>query len=57
MEEKETRFLESSDSDIKKPVANAVAESTRKSAKFEDEKSFEQTLEIQSYTNLNWVIL
>ena len=53
MEEKETRFLESSDSDIKKPVANAVAESTRKSAKFEDEKSFEQTLEIQSYTNLN----
>ena len=31
IEEKQTRFLESSDSDIKKLVANAVPESTRKS--------------------------
>ena len=33
MEEKRTRFLESSDCDIKKLVANAVPESTRKSTK------------------------
>ena len=51
MEEKQTRFLESSDSDIKKLVANAVLKSTRKSTKhavnfFEGEETFEYTLEI-----------
>ena len=47
MEEKPTRFLESSDSDIKRLVANAFPESTRKSTKhavnaFEGEESYEQ---------------
>ena len=47
----ETRFLQSSDCDIKKLVANAVPESTRKTTKcavnvFEGEERFEQTLEI-----------
>ena len=46
MEEKQTCFVESSDSDIKKLVANAVPESTKKSTKygvniFEDEASYE----------------
>ena len=46
MEEKQTRFVESSDSDIKKLVANAVPESTKKSTKyavnvFEGEESYE----------------
>ena len=34
MEEKQTRFVESSDSDIKKLVANAVPERTKKSTKY-----------------------
>ena len=34
MEEKQTRFLESTDSDIKNLIANAVPESTRKSTKY-----------------------
>ena len=46
MEEKQTRFVESSDSDIKNLVANAVPESTKKSTKyavnvFEGEESYE----------------
>ena len=46
MEEKQTRFVESKDSDIKKPVANAVPESTKKPIKyavnfFEGEESYE----------------
>ena len=46
MEKNQTRFLESSDSDIKKLLANAVLESTRKSTKhavnvFEGEESYE----------------
>ena len=46
MEEKQTHFVESSDSDIKKLVANAVLESTKKSTKyvvtvFEGEESYE----------------
>ena len=46
MEEKQTRFLESSDSDIKKLVANAVLESTKESTKyavnlFEGEETYE----------------
>ena len=49
MEEKQTRFVvESSDSNIKKLVANAVPESTKKSTKyavnvFEGEESYEWT--------------
>ena len=51
MEEEQSRFLESSDSDIKKLIANAVPEITditRKSTKYainvlEGEKSHEQT--------------
>ena len=58
MEEIQTRFLESSDGDLKKLVANAVPESTRKSAKnavnvFEGEERYEHTLEISSDINLN----
>ena len=34
MEEKQTRFVESSDIDIKKLVTNAVSESTKKSTKY-----------------------
>ena len=46
MVEKQTRFVESIDSDIKKLVANAVPESTEKTTKyavnvFEDEESYE----------------
>ena len=46
MVEKQTRFVESIDSDIKKLVANAVPESTKKTTKyavnaFEGEKSYE----------------
>ena len=51
MEEKQTCFLESSDSDTKKLVANAFLESTRKATKYavnlcESEESYEQTLGI-----------
>ena len=46
MEEKQTRFVESNDGDIKKLVTNAVPESTKKSTKyavnvFEGEESYE----------------
>ena len=46
MEEKQTRFVKSNDGDIKKLVANAVPESTKKSTKyavnvFEGEESCE----------------
>ena len=46
IEEKQTRFVDSSDSEIKKVVANAVLESTKKSTKyavnvFEGEESYE----------------
>jgi len=34
MEEKQTRFVESTDIDIKKLVAKAVPESTKKSTKY-----------------------
>ena len=53
MEEKETRFLASSDNDIKNQVKNAVPEGTRKSTKhavnvFEGEESYEHTLDIKT---------
>ena len=46
MEKKQTRFVKSSDNEIKKLIANAVPESTKKSTKyavnvFEDEESYE----------------
>ena len=46
MGEKQTRFIKSSDNEIKKLVANAVLQSTKKSTKyavnvFEGEKSYE----------------
>ena len=46
MEEKQTRCVESRDSDIKKLIANAVPESTKKSTKyaatvFDGEESYE----------------
>ena len=58
LKEKTNSFLRSSDSDIKKLVANAVPESTRKSTKyaanlFEGEESYEQTLGILSYTKVS----
>ena len=48
MEEKQTRFVKSSDSDIKQLVANAVPKGTKMSTKyavnvFEGEKSYEYT--------------
>jgi len=51
MEGNQTRFVESSDSEIKKLVPNAVPESTKKPTKyavnvFEDEESYEQTFKI-----------
>ena len=49
MEEKQTRFVKSSDNEFKKLVANAVPQSTKKSTKyavnvFEDEESYEKSL-------------
>ena len=46
MEEKQTRFVKSGDNEIKKLVANAVPQSTKKSTKyavnvFEGEESYE----------------
>ena len=52
MEEKQTCFVKSSDSDIKKLVANAVSENTKKPTKyavnvFEGEESYEFLLTIK----------
>ena len=54
MEEKQTHFLESSDSNIKKLVANAVPKSLKYGVSlFEDKESYDQALEVKSYANLN----
>ena len=58
MEEKQTRFVESTDSDIKKLVASAVSENTKESTKyavnvFEGEESYEYTFRFSpSHQNL-----
>ena len=58
MGEKQTRFVKSSDNEIKKLVANAVPESTKKSTKyasqwqvnvFEGEESYEWTFRLREF--------